>query len=60
MKMLSLVILAGGRGTRLKKISKGVPKPLIKISGRPFIENIINHYSKYNFSKIYILSGYKS
>ena len=60
MKMLSLVILAGGRGTRLKKISKGVPKPLIKISGRPFIENIINHYSKYNFNKIYILSGYKS
>ena len=25
-----------------------------------FIENIINHYSKYNFNKIYILSGYKS
>ena len=60
MKMLSLVILAGGKGTRLKKISKGVPKPLVKINGKPFIENIINHYSKYNFNKIYILSGYKS
>ena len=60
MKILSLVILAGGKGTRLKKISKGVPKPIIKIGGKPFIENIINHYSKYNFNKIYILSGYKS
>lgn len=57
---LSLVVLVGGKGTRLKKISKGIPKPLIKINNKTFLDNILNHYSKYNFNKIYLMSGYKN
>lgn len=60
MVKLSLVILVGGKGTRLKKISKGTPKPIVKIDNKIFLDNILNHYSKYNFDKIYLMCGYKA
>jgi D-glycero-D-manno-heptose 1,7-bisphosphate phosphatase len=59
MKDISLVILAGGKGKRIKKYSKGCPKPLLKFNGITFLNLIINNFSKYNFNKIYILCGYR-
>jgi len=54
-----LVILCGGKGTRLKSFTKNTPKPLIKINQIPFLDYLINFYQKYNFKKIYLLAGYK-
>ena len=45
---MDLVILAGGRGSRISKYTKMVPKPLIKINNTHFIQYLINFYSKYN------------
>ncbi len=59
MKHLDLVILAGGLGSRIKNITKKKPKPLIKFGKLSFLRNLINHYAKYNFNKIYIIAGYK-
>ena len=59
MQNIDLVILAGGKGTRIKKFLFGKPKPLININKKPFITYILNHYAKFNFKKIYILAGYK-
>ncbi len=56
---MDLVILAGGRGKRISKFTKKIPKPLIKVSNIEFIQYLINFYSKYNFKKIFILTGYK-
>ena len=47
MKKIDLVILAGGRGTRLGTLTKKVPKPLVKINGIPFIQHLINIVFKY-------------
>jgi D,D-heptose 1,7-bisphosphate phosphatase len=56
-----LVILCGGKGTRLGKITKKIPKPLIKIDNIPFIQILINRYaSSPNVSKIYLLTAYKA
>lgn len=56
---LDLVILAGGRGSRIKKITNIIPKPLIKFNKKPLLTLILNNISKYSFKKIYILAGYK-
>ena len=37
------IILAGGLGSRLGKITKKIPKPLIKVNGKPFILYIIEN-----------------
>ena len=59
MSDLDLVILCGGKGSRLKNITKNIPKPLLKINSLSFIEIIIKYYQKLNLNKIYLLAGYK-
>lgn len=56
---IDLVVLAGGKGSRLKNISKDYPKSLVKIKNINFMQLLLNKYCKYNFNKIYILVGYK-
>ncbi len=53
------VIFVGGLGTRLGKITKKVPKPLIKVCKKPFIEHLILFFSKQGIKEIILLSGYK-
>ena len=60
MKNLDLVILAGGKGSRIRKHLSGGPKPMIKFKNIFFLQYLINMFSKYPFRKIYILAGYKS
>ena len=57
---IDLVILAGGEGTRIKKFLKGIPKPLYKFNRVPFLQLLLNNFSKYPFENIYILCGYKA
>ena len=57
---VNLVFLAGGKGNRIKKYTKKIPKPLLKLSKNEFLQDLINCNSKYNVDKIYILGGYKS
>ena len=56
---MKVVILAGGLGTRLSEYTKSIPKPMIKVKGKPLIYYIMKHYSKYGFKDFVIASGYK-
>jgi|TARA_Y200000002_G_C22543033_1_gene604886 glucose-1-phosphate cytidylyltransferase len=56
---MKCIILAGGKGTRISEISKNIPKPMIKILGKPIIFRIMKHYSKYGFKDFIIAAGYK-
>lgn len=53
------IILTGGAGKRLDKITKLIPKPLIKLNNEPFIHYLINFLIKNNLKKILLLAGYK-
>ena len=55
----NLAILAGGFGTRLKEITKKIPKPLIEINGKPFIKYILLYSIINNINQIYILIRHK-
>ena len=56
---IDLVILAGGYGTRIKKISKNIPKILLKINNFTILDYVLMTYSKYKFRKIIIIAGFK-
>ncbi len=56
---MKVIILAGGRGTRIAEYSKTIPKPMIKIGNEPILLHIINHYLSYGFKNFYIAIGYK-
>ena len=56
---MKCVILAGGKGSRISELSKNVPKPMIKILGKPIIVKIMQHYSKFGFKDFIIAAGYK-
>ena len=56
---LSVIILCGGKGERLRPLTRKTPKPLIKIGSKTILEHIINHLLKYNLKNINIATGYK-
>jgi NDP-sugar pyrophosphorylase family protein len=57
---LKAIILAGGRGKRLRPITDYVPKPLIPIKNIPIIEWQIKYLKKFGISEIIVCSGYKT
>ena len=56
---MKVVLLAGGFGTRLSEYTSSIPKPMIKIDGKPILLYIIKFYAKYGFRNFYIALGYK-
>jgi len=58
--LLKAIILAGGRGKRLRPITDYVPKPLVPLNNIPIIEWQIKYLKKFKVSEIIICSGYKS
>ena len=57
---MDAIILAGGKGTRLKPLTDYIPKPLIPINNRPIIEWQIRYLKKFGVSQIIICTGYKA
>jgi histidinol-phosphate phosphatase family protein len=52
------VILAGGRGTRLKPLTDSRPKPMVEILGKPFLAYQIEQLRDQGFEKVLLLLGY--
>ena len=57
---LKVVIMAGGKGSRLKPFTDILPKPLIPVKKKTIIEHIINSFTKFNIKKLIITTNYKS
>ena len=55
-----VVILAGGRGTRLAEETSVRPKPMVEIGGRPIMWHVMNIYAQHGFSDFLIAGGYKA
>ncbi|MCX5809848.1 MAG: nucleotidyltransferase family protein [Proteobacteria bacterium] len=61
MNPLDVIILAGGKGTRLSSILSDIPKPMAPINGRPFLDILLSQLNSYPDIKNVILAvGYKS
>lgn len=57
---MQVVIMAGGKGTRISSVNSEVPKPMIKIAGKPILEYQINMMERQGIKKIIIVVGHKS
>ena len=56
---MKLIILAGGRGTRLSEETDLKPKPLVEIGGKPILWHIMKIYSTHGINDFIICCGYK-
>lgn len=57
---LPVVIMAGGKGTRLKPITNVIPKPLIPVGDKTILEEIMNQFEGIGCQKFYMSVNYKS
>ena len=51
---MKVVIMAGGKGTRISSVASDIPKPMIKISGKPVLEHEIECLKEQGFTDIII------
>jgi glucose-1-phosphate cytidylyltransferase len=54
-----VVILCGGRGTRLQEHTQAIPKPLVEIGGTPIVGHVIELYAAQGFDRFLLATGYK-
>jgi len=48
------VVMAGGQGVRLQPLTENIPKPMIRVAGRPILERIVLHLVSYGICRIFI------
>ena len=53
-----VVILCGGRGTRLRERTESVPKALVEIGGRPILWHVVQIYAAQGFERFLLATGY--
>jgi D-glycero-D-manno-heptose 1,7-bisphosphate phosphatase len=54
------VVLVGGRGTRLGALTADLPKPMLAIGDRPFLELLIDEISRHGIEEVLLLCGYRA
>lgn len=59
-KKIRVLILAGGKGTRLSTVVQDVPKPMAPIAERPFLDYMIRYLVNHKLTNITLLTGYKA
>lgn len=57
---MKVVILAGGRGTRISEFTEFVPKPMIPINGQPILWHIMAGYASQGYDNFIVAAGYKA
>src|SRR4051794_24155281 len=58
MPSLPIVILAGGLATRLRPLTEKIPKSLVEVAGRPFLEHQIGLLRQNDITEVFLCIGY--
>ncbi|MBB5149733.1 nucleotidyltransferase family protein [Ureibacillus thermosphaericus] len=53
------VLMVGGLGTRLRPLTNDVPKPMLKVGGKPILETIIEGFKQYGYTNFILSVNYK-
>jgi glucose-1-phosphate cytidylyltransferase len=57
---MKVVILCGGKGTRIREETEFKPKPMIEVGGHPVVWHIMQRYAKYGYKDFILALGYKA
>lgn len=57
---MKVVILAGGKGTRLGELTKDIPKPMVPLLGKPLLQYQIELLAKYGFKEVILIVNHLS
>lgn len=57
---MKVILLAGGFGTRLSEYTDVIPKPMVRIGGRPILWHIMQTYAYFGHKDFYVALGYKA
>ena len=57
---MKVIILAGGFGTRLSEYTESIPKPMVKVGGKPILWHIMKTYASFGHKDFYVALGYKA
>ncbi len=60
MEIKTAIILAGGKGSRLRPLTNNMPKPLLPVKGKPIIEHVIDNLIRQGINHIILSVGYKA
>ena len=56
---MKVILLAGGRGSRISEQTNSIPKPMIEIGGKPILWHIMQIYAHYSYNDFLVALGYK-
>lgn len=56
---MKVVILCGGKGTRLSEYTQSVPKPMIEVGGKPILMHLMEFYASFGHTDFILCLGYK-
>ena len=57
---MKAVILAAGKGTRMKDLTNEVPKPMLRVQGRPILEHILEGLLATGIREVCLITGWKA
>ena len=55
-----VVLLAGGKGTRMRELTETIPKPMVEIGNSPVLQHLIDIFENFNNFNYLVATGYKS
>lgn len=56
---MKVVILCGGKGTRLREETEYIPKPMVRVGGKPILWHIMSYYASFGYNEFVLCLGYK-
>jgi NDP-sugar pyrophosphorylase family protein len=57
---LTAIVLVGGLGTRLGALTGDLPKPMVEVGGRPFLEHVVRHLAACGVERAILASGHRA
>ena len=57
---MKAVILAAGKGTRMRELTNDLPKPMLRVQGKPILEHIIKGLKTTGVREFFIITGYRA